>query len=126
MYERIYVFHSHGTAPHLPVHRHWGELLVRGSDRQGLHGVCAVHAYRVSLTPGIFNKLTLAGLYDIKALETVGKESMPKWKTHTVFSKIVIVNISPATRGLQTSTVCSVTVRCTRWNTARANMNISM
>lgn len=42
-----------------------------------------------------------------------------KWKIPIVFLRTEIVNISPATRALRSSTACSVTAPCTAWSTAR-------
>ena len=51
--------------------------------------------------------------------------SISAWKTHIVFLRTEIVNISPVTRDLQTSTACSVTARCTAWSTAPGIPGIS-
>ena len=48
-----------------------------------------------------------------------GRMSISAWKTHIVFLRTEIVNISPATRALRSSTACSVTAPCTAWSTAR-------
>ena len=51
--------------------------------------------------------------------------SISAWKTHIVFLRTEIVNISPATRDLQISTACSVTALCTAWSTAQGIPGIS-
>ena len=43
--------------------------------------------------------------------------SISAWKTHIVFLRTEIVNISPVTRDLRISTACSVTAPCTAWST---------
>ena len=48
-----------------------------------------------------------------------------KWKIPIVFLRIKIVNISPATRDLRSSTACSVTAPCTAWSTAPGIPGIS-
>jgi hypothetical protein len=54
-----------------------------------------------------------------------GRMSISAWKTHIVFLRIKIVNISPATRDLQISTACSATAPCTAWSTAQGIPGIS-
>lgn len=54
-----------------------------------------------------------------------GRMSISAWKTHIVFLRTEIVNISPATRDLQISTACSVTALCTAWSTAQGIPGIS-
>lgn len=54
-----------------------------------------------------------------------GRMSISAWKTHIVFLRIKIVNISPATRDLQISTACSATAPCTAWSTAPGIPGIS-
>ena len=54
-----------------------------------------------------------------------GRMSISAWKTHTVFLRTEIVNISPATRDLRSSTACSVTAPCTAWSTAPGIPGIS-
>ena len=48
-----------------------------------------------------------------------GRMSISAWKTHIVFLRTEIVNISPATRTLRSLTACSATAPCTAWSTAR-------